>query len=54
MNLISDEIFKQEGWGAELAYSFGLTHPGLSSLELVYFFIFQKYVPQSLLVKGYV
>lgn len=52
MNLISDETFRQEGWGAEVAYSFGFVHPGVSSLESVYSFLFQKYVPPSLLVKG--
>lgn len=51
---VSDEVINQEDWSAESVSFLELVYSSLTSMESVYSFTFQKYVPQSLCLKGYV
>lgn len=48
----SDEVIEQEGWSAELVSFLELVYSSSTSIESVYSSTFQKYVPQSLPLKG--
>lgn len=48
------KFLRQERWGAELASSFVASSCQLEQFRISLCFIFQKYVPHSLLLTGYV